>query len=1299
MIRWSVLGLAILLLVTITGGILFLRTPSFKRLAIRTIVSRANRATGGHAAIGRIDFTLSPLTVRLYNITLRGAEPATQPPLLQADRLTVGLEIQSLIKSRITLSQLDIQHPVVRVRVDREGISNLPLTPANSSASPTTVFDLAAQHVSLNGGLVQHNDQTIPLDVELHGLAAEIRFEPTETRYLGSISYDNGSFRYGANRILPHHFDAEFSATPSQFSLDSAALKFGSSILSASAKLTNYQSPSVEGRYDLQIQVQDFAALLPSLKPVGGVALSGTLHYQAKKGKAFLRGLSLDGEVRSAEISISSRQALVAIHALQGEYRLAHGAFQANHLTCETLGGNLTTEISLEHLDSAPLGNIRSTLQGISLSAAQHSIRDADVRRVNLSGKLDGTIGASWRGGPDSLLVRSDLIIQPALPASNTPSTTLLSITGAIHASYDGPHDIIAFRNTALRLPSTTLSVQGELSRHSNLQMQMNAADLQQLAGTMAALGIKRADSLLVAGSASLKAVVQGTTQQPEVNGQFNARDLRIQGSDWRSAHATFQASPSRLMVQNATLVSAHQGQGSLIANLALKNWSYLPSSPVSGTLTIQKLSIADLQILANQHYPISGDLTADVHLQGSLQSPVGSGSIEVGEGKAYGEPVQHLTAAFTADKSSLRSTLNATLPAGAANASLSYFPATRAYSFRLNAPAVLLQKLQTVQGKNLGIVGTVALSASGEGTLHHPQLDASIQIPQLHLRDKFMCPVEARLHLADERGELTLDSRIAQAALHAHASVSTGGDLYTEATIDTTALPLDTLLAIYLPNQPSGFQGGAELHATMKGPLKDKSRIEAHLTLATLKASYQSLAIAAATPVRADLVDSVITLQPTEIKGTGTSIQFQGSVPLSGPQSSTLVAQGSIDARIVKIIEPQMQSSGTVSLDVHAFGTASHPAVQGQVRFQDVALSTPTAPLSLQKLNGTLHIVDNSVQLTGLTGEMGGGTFSAGGSISYRPNLQFNVTLESKSVRLRYPEGVRALLDGELVLSGTADAATLNGRVLIDTLSFTPDFDLAKFSDQFGGTSVPAPPGILDNLKLAIGVQSKSDLSATSSQVSIAGDVNLQVVGTATNPVVVGRTDLTSGELFYRNVRYQLQRGIITFDNATQTEPILNLSATTTIEQYNLTITLRGPFDKLTTSYTADPPLATADVISLIASGQTTSEASAAGTSTDSILASQAASHITGGIQHLAGISSLQIDPLLGGNNQNPSARVAIQQRVTRNLLFTFSTDLSQPGTEIVQGDYQINKRWSVGVTRDEVGGVTLDGKYHTKF
>jgi hypothetical protein len=152
-------------------------------------------------------------------------------------------------------------------------------------------------------------------------------------------------------------------------------------------------------------------------------------------------------------------------------------------------------------------------------------------------------------------------------------------------------------------------------------------------------------------------------------------------------------------------------------------------------------------------------------------------------------------------------------------------------------------------------------------------------------------------------------------------------------------------------------------------------------------------------------------------------------------------------------------------------------------------------------------------------------------------------------------------------------------------------------------------------------------------------------------------------------------------------------------IEQYNLTLNLRGPLDQLTTSYASDPPLASTDVINLIARGKTSSELAASSQSTDSMIASGVASQVGSSVQKLAGISSLQINPLLGGNNQNPSARLALQQRVTKNFLFTFSTDVSQPGDELVQGDYQITKRWSISVTRDQLGGVSVDGRFHTKF
>jgi translocation and assembly module TamB len=391
------------------------------------------------------------------------------------------------------------------------------------------------------------------------------------------------------------------------------------------------------------------------------------------------------------------------------------------------------------------------------------------------------------------------------------------------------------------------------------------------------------------------------------------------------------------------------------------------------------------------------------------------------------------------------------------------------------------------------------------------------------------------------------------------------------------------------------------------------------------------------------------------------------------------------------------VRSGGSVALDVNTRGTFKNPQVSGQIRFQNASFATEEMPLGVENLNALMQVSNTAVQITNGSGELGGGKFQLGGSIIYRPQLQMNVAVSAKSVRVRYPEGVRTVFDSDLTLSGNRQASLLQGRVLIDSVSFTSDFDLSSFASQFTGVSAP-PTGqsMADNLKLKIAVQSTNQLNAGTAQLGIEGSANLQVIGTAANPVVIGRTDLTSGDIFFAKNQYHLERGIITFANPNQTEPVLNILITTIISQYNLSITIRGPIQKLQTNYVSDPPLPPVDIINLIARGQTTG--APGGFGANEVLAA-GLGQVSNEVTKLTGIAGLQIDPLADGANNNPSARIGLQKRVTKDFVFTFSTDVTQPQSESVQGEYQINKRWSVSVVRKQAGGVAVDGRFHTNF
>jgi hypothetical protein len=96
--------------------------------------------------------------------------------------------------------------------------------------------------------------------------------------------------------------------------------------------------------------------------------------------------------------------------------------------------------------------------------------------------------------------------------------------------------------------------------------------------------------------------------------------------------------------------------------------------------------------------------------------------------------------------------------------------------------------------------------------------------------------------------------------------------------------------------------------------------------------------------------------------------------------------------------------------------------------------------------------------------------------------------------------------------------------------------------------------------------------------------------------------------------------------------------------------------------------------------------------------LAQGVAGQVASKVQNLTGISQLTLDPS-AGNNQNPGAQVAIQQRVTGTLLLTFSTDVTSTQKQTVQLQYEPKKQVRISVLRDKYGGYGVDVRYHKVF
>src|SRR5439155_26567035 len=149
--------------------------------------------------------------------------------------------------------------------------------------------------------------------------------------------------------------------------------------------------------------------------------------------------------------------------------------------------------------------------------------------------------------------------------------------------------------------------------------------------------------------------------------------------------------------------------------------------------------------------------------------------------------------------------------------------------------------------------------------------------------------------------------------------------------------------------------------------------------------------------------------------------------------------------------------------------------------------------------INGEFAISNTRVEITQLTAESGGGELTAGGFMTYQPQVQFGFGLTAQGVRLRYPRGVRAQLNGQLALNGTPESALLNGQVRINRLSFTQEFDLSTFANQFAGDPAPQPDqGLRQNVKLDAALRSAQEINATSAKLNLQAAANIHMRATS---------------------------------------------------------------------------------------------------------------------------------------------------------------------------------------------------------
>lgn len=972
----------------------------------------------------------------------------------------------------------------------------------------------------------------------------------------------------------------------------------------------------------------------------------------------------------------------------------------------------------------------QAQVSDITLPLVLAAVAPRQYQNIGFATATSGVVTGHWTGAGNGLVVQGDLTMR-----SPRRLRGLIPVAGSARAEYLGDNRHLVIERADLNTPGTEVHASGTLTLlpkdlTTHLRLDTTGRNLAEFDRLLTVLDLKTTPAdqphalpVQLLGSASFHGEVRGSYFALEAVGHLDSGPLQIfiprhpsSGSlaqpmdggaaaravTWDQFHADLDAAPSRVIVRNALLTRAntkiHASLALLPDRTAPDTYTYDRRTRFSASLQASDASLAELQSVFGTQYPVQGSLAANAHLAGDLDDLNGAGELTVTRGVIDGQAMPKMVVQLQAQGHSIRVTqLELATIGGHAAGQLSYDDRTGALDGGLTGSGFALGQIAALQRGKLPLEGTAGFHLQAAGTTASPVVTGGFQIDGLTLNRVPMGRLHADVHL--QGGTVYLISRadLLQTHLDADGQVRLSGNYPAQAVVTFADFNVDPVLRLLTPTGISG-RSAIQGRITLSGPLKQPRAIQANADLETFTATIDNLPIHSVGPVRASLRDGRLQLEPFELRGKDMEVTTQGTVDLLRDYRMDLHAQGSVDAALASVMNPNLQASGQMRFVVDARGTAQRPSLHGSATIDHLNAHMLSVTNGLTDMNGALLFDQDRVVVQSLKGYSGGGELDLGGFIGYRDGLFLDLTAQAKDVRVRYPQGVSSTADAKLHLVGNTDSMLLSGDVEMMRFGVGSDVDLTALSG--GGVSAPIDPtSPLNRVRLDIHLTSSPELGFQNSFASLSGDVNLHIRGTLEDPSVLGRIDISEGSATFAGTKYRLDQGDIVFANPVTISPQIDLEATARVQNYDIIITLHGPPSKLDIAYRSEPPLTQSDVLALLALGRTNEQAAMYGEqqqqgadlTSEALLGGAVNAAVSSRIQKLFGVGSVRVDPNFVGALGESTARVTVEEQVGRDLTLTFATNVNTTAQQLLQAQYDLTQNVSVIAVRDEADVFSL--------
>jgi translocation and assembly module TamB len=388
--------------------------------------------------------------------------------------------------------------------------------------------------------------------------------------------------------------------------------------------------------------------------------------------------------------------------------------------------------------------------------------------------------------------------------------------------------------------------------------------------------------------------------------------------------------------------------------------------------------------------------------------------------------------------------------------------------------------------------------------------------------------------------------------------------------------------------------------------------------------------------------------------------------------------------------------------------GKWDNPKINGGVTVSNAIFGVRDIPSKISSINGYLYMDGDKIVIEKLSGKTGGGDLELSG-VAYLKGFtlkRFYLDAALSNIGMNVSKEFPVNFSGNLLYTGTLLSQTLSGDIRINHAFYREPLEWKSWLLKGKAQDRPRGEiGAFEKIGLNIKVLGSDNVVINNNVARAALVLDLVLRGTVANPLIFGRAETKTGIVYFRNNEFKILRATADFADPKRINPILNITAETSISNYDIRMNLGGQIEHFDMTLSSTPSLEETEILSLLTTGTLGKESKGI---EGGINLSAATSFLSGQLQDIAqervksitGIDRIGVESYTSRVTGKSEQRFMVSKRlIGDDLSVTYATSFNAVETSVIRIEYNLGGNVTLIGLKDESGGLGGNIKFRFSF